>query len=74
MHARLLRASRHAIIRQAANALPLRNGANARRCCRCCNRRTGTAQGPKHGEIEAQGYRGWLQRENWGVYAFERLD
>ncbi|MGB1550074.1 MAG: SH3 domain-containing protein [Parvibaculales bacterium] len=26
-------------------------------------------------EIEAQGYRGWLQRDNlWGVYAFERLD
>ena len=79
MHARLLRAGRHAIIRQAANALPLRNAPSAGagvvallqsgalvRLKECAD---------SWCEIEAQNYRGWLQRDNlWGVYGFERLD
>ena len=79
MHARLLRAGRHAIIRQAANALPLRNAPSAGagvgallqsgalvRLKECAD---------SWCEIEAQHYRGWLQRDNlWGVYGFERLD
>ena len=79
MHARLLRASRHVIIRQAANALPLRNGANAGAGVVALLQSGALARLKEcveaWCEIEAQGYRGWLQRDNlWGVYAFERLD
>ena len=79
MHARLLRASRHVIIRQAANALPLRNGAEAGASVVALLQSGALARLKEcveaWCEIEAQGYRGWLQRDNlWGVYAFERLD
>ena len=79
MHARLLRNGRHVIIRQAANALPLRNGASAGAGVVALLQSGAIARlrecAGSWCEIEAEGYRGWLQRDNlWGVYAFEQLD
>ncbi|MCH1568450.1 MAG: aspartyl-trna synthetase [Alphaproteobacteria bacterium] len=79
MHARLLRGGRHVVIRQAANALPLRNGAAAGAGVVALLQSGAIARLKECAEawceIETQGYRGWLQRDNlWGVYAFEELD
>ena len=79
MHARLLRGARHVILRQAANALSLRNAPDAGAGVVALIQAGAIARLKEcvdgWCEIDAQGHRGWMQRDMlWGVYPFERLD
>ena len=79
MHARLLRGNRSALVRQAANALPLRNRPDASGGVVALVQsgtigRLEDCEG-QWCEIEFDGHEGWLPRAMlWGVYRFEFND
>lgn len=79
MHARLLRGTRSVMVRQAANALTLRNRPDAAGgvVALVQSGTIGRLEDCENGwcEVDLGSHEGWLQRDMlWGVYAFENLD